>query len=594
MLSFTNLFALTPHRERLQTLFSGQEMFVVGWTIRDLLLGIDKEIIDIDLTGAGSPDSWREQMQLPETGWSRFRTEKFGTMTLVDKTPHGDFFYEITPFREESGYADNRHPEAIVWSNDLLADSRRRDFTINALYRQQKEATDHLINQITTKKSQTITIKDNNHLLTILKQHGWCVMLDTQTIILQDHGLIADFLKNNILGVLPVCNMGTDLMDHTRTDKASLVSTEIPTTNRSLIFDPQQWINDLVHRKIRAVGTATERFTEDALRILRGIRFVNLLNQHLPHTDRQNSGFDIEKKTRQAMEQTAPLVSTLSAERLHAELVKVFSGTNPFGYIALIRELLLLPTLFPALAGTVDNWQPVRYHPFDTYNHTLLTLRHCQQLLQLSPEQDPVAHMLVKFAMLYHDVGKPEQYAFMDAALAANPENPDRTGYVAHPEIGVKLAHADFSRLAFSHKEIDQICRYIKHHHRPGEILDSKPETWPKKLRELISDGGYEATMHLLTIATADRLGQYNPLQKAAISELDHLKTLVTDLYTTEWRFTIKQLAINGSDLMQDFWLTPGPQIGTLLQKAFEWVMNEVTARNTKEEIYKYLKTFLS
>jgi hypothetical protein len=101
----------------------------------------------------------------------------------------------------------------------------------------------------------------------------------------------------------------------------------------------------------------------------------------------------------------------------------------------LLREVKLLETLFPALALTIDNRQPVRYHPFDTYNHTLLTLRHCQHLCS-----DP----LVKFAMLYHDVGKPEQYAFMDAAISLNPENPDRTGYIAHPEISVRLAKEDF------------------------------------------------------------------------------------------------------------------------------------------------------
>lgn len=108
--------------------------------------------------------------------------------------------------------------------------------------------------------------------------------------------------------------------------------------------------------------------------------------------------------------------------------------------------------------------------------------------------------------MLYHDVGKPEQYAFMDAAIAANPENPDRTGYIAHPEISVRLAKEDFGNLAFSKAEIDKICRYIKRHHRPGEILDSKPDTRTKKCRELLSDGGYEATINLLLIAIADRL----------------------------------------------------------------------------------------
>lgn len=248
------------------------------------------------------------------------------------------------------------------------------------------------------------------------------------------------------------------------------------------------------------------------------------------------------------MEQLSASVSTLSAERLQQEIMKVFKGNNPFGYISLLRELGLLPLLFPALACTIDNRQPVRYHPFDTYNHTILTLWHLQQL-----NNDP----LVKLAMLYHDVGKPEQYAFMEKAFAANPENPDRTGYEHHAEISVKLAKQDFGALAFSSKEIDTLCRYIKRHHRPGEILDSKHDSRDKKLRELISDGDITMTLHLLDIAIADRLGQYNPLQTAAITELYELKRRAQELYETEGRFTMKELAINGNDLIQDCGLTP-------------------------------------
>jgi tRNA nucleotidyltransferase (CCA-adding enzyme) len=120
--------------------------------------------------------------------------------------------------------------------------------------------------------------------------------------------LIADFLKTNIIPELPTCT----------------ISAEITPAKRSVVIDPHHGLNDLIQRKIRAVGTPVDRFTEDALRILRGLRFVNILNQHLPDVDKQNSGFDIEKKTRQGMEKTASLISELSAERCHAELMKVF------------------------------------------------------------------------------------------------------------------------------------------------------------------------------------------------------------------------------------------------------------------------------
>lgn len=248
------------------------------------------------------------------------------------------------------------------------------------------------------------------------------------------------------------------------------------------------------------------------------------------------------------MQSCAHLVSTLAKERLHQELVKVFQMNNPFGYVALLRELGLLKTIFPALYACIDNRQPVRYHPFDTYNHTLLTLYRIQQIN---------ANYLVKLAMLYHDVGKPDQYAFMEKAFAENPDNPDRTGYEHHAQIGSKLAQQDLSRLAFSTQEIETICRYIQRHHRPGEILDSNPDSRAKKLRELISEGGIEMTHNLLDIAIADRVGQYNPLQAPIIEELETLKILATSLYEKEGRFTLKELAITGNDLMDSFELPP-------------------------------------
>ena len=108
-------------------------------------------------------------MELPEEDRSCFRTEKFGTMTLVDKTSDPHCFYEITPFREETGYADNRHPDEIVWSNNLLADSNRRDFTINSIYRSPLPSTSSLL---PSTSSLVISLKDDQQLLTILKQHG--------------------------------------------------------------------------------------------------------------------------------------------------------------------------------------------------------------------------------------------------------------------------------------------------------------------------------------------------------------------------------------------------------------------------------------
>jgi len=165
MLDFSRLAHLHTHRSIVQQITPEQDVFIVGGAIRDLLLGISETVTDIDLTGSENPEQWWECMQIPETGRSRFRTEKFGTMTLVYKDTLPEVCYEITPFREESGYADNRHPEEIVWSHDLLADSKRRDFTINALYRTVSTTYQPIPQEPTH-------LKDDKQLLTVLKQQG--------------------------------------------------------------------------------------------------------------------------------------------------------------------------------------------------------------------------------------------------------------------------------------------------------------------------------------------------------------------------------------------------------------------------------------
>lgn len=116
-------------------------------------------------------------------------------MSIIQKTDP-EICYEITPFREESGYADNRHPDQIVRSHDLLADSCRRDFTINALYR-----IPYSDSPIPT--SLPGTLKDDTQFLSVLTQHGGCILIDTHTIILQDHAFIRDFLHTKTLPILP-------------------------------------------------------------------------------------------------------------------------------------------------------------------------------------------------------------------------------------------------------------------------------------------------------------------------------------------------------------------------------------------------------
>lgn len=140
MLRFDKLSVLTTHIKQLHMMFKNQHLFLVGGVIRNLLLNIQENIQDLDATGVGDPNQLRENIDKEQ--YSAFRTEKYGTITVL---PEKAIQYELTPFRTETEYTDNRHPDTIERSDDLLQDAKRRDFTINSLYYTQIDNSDYTL-----------------------------------------------------------------------------------------------------------------------------------------------------------------------------------------------------------------------------------------------------------------------------------------------------------------------------------------------------------------------------------------------------------------------------------------------------------------
>lgn len=604
-LHFDQLHRLQEHIQFLQQTTGLDDFFIVWGAIRDLILGHTKEIVDVDLTMAGEPDDiwkklWIMNSELENRGCSIFRTEKFGTMTIVRKwkeeegelipveidrdvkTELGDssssnnlsssglewqpqeIKYEITPFREESGYSDFRHPEKIVWSGSLIADAWRRDFSINAMYYSwilnfyPGRAELGIIN---SKSKEGIS---NDNLLRALKDN-WFAVVD-EVIILQNHELIDSLLQSgkfNKKAFIAFCK------DRNIEEKIVWI-----------VRDPYLGIQDIINGKIKCVGDADKRFNEDALRILRAIRFQNVLN----FDSVLDVEFDFEKDTWKNMKKFYYLVKQLSKERIHEEIKKVFSGPNPFGYVAVLDELNLLKYVFPNIINIKKLEQPVRYHPFDVYSHTLLALHHLQSIN---------TNYLVRLAMLYHDVGKAEQYYTHSFGL----ENDDRAyiywGWLNHINCGQDMVKEDLEKIWFGSKEIAEVMRYVWWHMKPGEILMSKKENRKKKLRELYADGGYERVINLLDICRWDRRWHFNPIQKPALDQVHELYVLLEELQNNEGQFSMSKMAIDGNDLMKEFDIQPGKKVGELMKKAYEWVLEDLPNRNDKNLILIWLKKTL-
>lgn len=565
MLRYDLLKHLHSHYDYLTEQLGQADLFFVWGAVRDLLLWTITDPTDIDLTCATPPQQLRDQMWSDEI--SRFKTDKFGTITLIPKE-RPVYQYEVTPFRQEGWYDDYRHPDEINWTTDLLLDSQRRDFTINCIYR----TSAHLLGTVSPQTTQSY--QSDQELLERLDADGVIYLADHHLLILQDQSRIDALLTNGSVNQQELTKL-LEKVTHLSHWSWSLSSDR----HLSILIDPQHGIDDLIQGQIRTVGDPHLRFGEDALRIMRGARFANTLNQQI-NPDEQHY-FDFESSTWKSMKKNYYLVSYVAKERLQLEIKKVFQGRDPFGYVALIDELNLLGILFPAVANTKHVDQPVRYHPFDVYNHTILCLRELQEINN---------HRLARLAMLYHDVGKPDQYHFYSLHIVKDEKKLPVAGQMYHTNIWVELAQRDFKQLGCSNKEINEICWYISKHHRPGELLDAKPENIPKKLRKLISEADIQWIQNLLDIAIADRRGQYNPLQPPAVQWLFDLKVLADQIYNEEGRFTLKEMAINGNDLIQAFDLSPSPRLGKLLDQAFERVIEDLQQRNTKKKILDYLR----
>lgn len=129
---------------------------------------------------------------------------------------------------------------------------------------------------------------------------------------------------------------------------------------------------------LRCVGNPDRRFSEDALRLLRAVRIINVLNCRL-NANQINHDIDIHAQTRKSIKKNYYQIQYIAKERIKDEILKVFSYENPFGFVSLLDESGMLKYIFPAVAATKGVNQPIRYHPLDTYHHTIMTLRNLQQ-----------------------------------------------------------------------------------------------------------------------------------------------------------------------------------------------------------------------
>lgn len=436
----------------------GFEAYIVGGCTRDFLRG--KSPADWDITTNATPEE--TQKVFNNLKIKTFYENDFGTVGVAFPQKKDNFeIIEITTYRKEAIYSDNRHPDKVIWSKTIEEDLKRRDFTVNAI---------------------AMTIKNNSEI---------------------------------------------EIID---------------------LFDGQK---DLKNQIIRAVGTAKERFSEDALRMMRAVRLKTTLGKE----------WTIEEETKQAIKDNAVLLEKISKERIRDELIKMINSENAAQGIESLRNKRLLTYIIPELEEGFEVGQN-KHHVYDCYKHNL-------EALDYSAKKGFNFH--VRMASLLHDIGKPR---------AKKGEGVNSTFY-NHEIIGAQMTEKVLNRLRFPKKDIIKITNLVRYH----LFYYNVDEVGESSVRRLIKNVGLESVEELLQLRMADRIGSGCP--KAEPYKLRHLKYMIEKV--SKDPVSVKMIKINGQEVMDTLKIKPSPKVGMILDILLEDVLKE-PKNNTKSYLNKRLK----
>jgi len=313
------------------------------------------------------------------------------------------------------------------------------------------------------------------------------------------------------------------------------------------IIDHVNGLQDIENKIIRTIGDPIMRFTEDGLRPIRACRFAAKLN------------FVIEENTFKAMTETIDAVKKVSKERIRDELLKILESGTPSIGIEYLRKAGLLEIFLPELAECHDVAQN-KYHIFDVYYHSIY-----------SCDAAPKEYPMIRLAALLHDIGKvPTRQPGVDG---------DFTFY-NHEVVGAKMTKKIMKKLKFSNEQMEIVNNLILNHmfHYTDEWTDGA-------VRRFIRKVGLDNIENLFTLRMADRKG--NGARKGLPAPIERLKKRIDAVIEQENAFSVRDLEINGNDIMEEFDLRPGPIIGKILNELLEMVLDNPELNEREKLIAK-------
>ncbi len=312
------------------------------------------------------------------------------------------------------------------------------------------------------------------------------------------------------------------------------------------IVDPFGGQEDLKKKIIRTVGDPHERFGEDALRLLRAVRFACQLD------------FEIEEKTAEAIRDTSALLKHISAERIRDEFSKIIMTPRAGWGLELLREYGLLHYIMPELLEGVGCGQN-KHHIYTVWEHN-------KRALEYTVSKN--YSFIVRLASLLHDVGKPR---------TKSGEGENSTFY-RHEIVGANMTRKVLERLVFPKQVVTDVTHLVRNHlfyYNVGEVSEAG-------VRRFLARVGLEYIDDLLKVREADRIGSGVP--KAFPYKLRHLLFMIDKVRRDP--ISPKMLALNGTELMALLAISPSPRVGWILNMLLDEVMDD-PARNTKEYLQK-------
>jgi tRNA nucleotidyltransferase (CCA-adding enzyme) len=349
----------------------------------------------------------------------------------------------------------------------------------------------------------------------------------------------------------------------------AITNNQDPITKESAdltIVDPFSGQEDLKNKLIRTVGKPEERFAEDALRLMRAVRFwAELRNPrtqtHLPGDPKyigiyepEPDNWNIEAATFAAIRKQAADLRHISFERIKDDLCKIVLSDSPAEGIDMLQKAGLLKYVLPEMEEGLGVGQNL-HHVYQVYQHNLLALKYC-----------PSKKLDTRLAALLHDVAKPR----------TKRGHGYHSTFYNHDHVGARMSDIMLKRLRFPKAIIDKVALLVDNHlfyYNVGEVTEAS-------VRRLIRRVGLENMKDLMDVRIADRLGSGVP--KAKPYKLRHLEYMIDKV--SQDAVSVKMLKINGKDLMQDLGLAPGPKIGAILDVLLAEVIED-QSKNTRETL---------